>query len=582
MSIKTLKKRIALVAVTALTAGVFSVATAPIARAAAGDLVVELGTGAGTGICSVSQSSAFTTSLVAARTSTLAAPVTVTMAVGGTLGYSKPITDKYVTWPSNGVMTHATAGTLHSNYGVYGFATGGSTAIDATATQLLTAAAVGTFTVKSYDAALYSAVNTVNTSATQIGSFTVSVVATCASTGYSATYSAIQTSGAYNASPSNTTADVLVYAAGTKAYINIIGKNGYNAALPASTVWAASATNGAKVSIGTSSAISASTTADGANSFTSTAAAGTNVSVRVGAPSGAALSTVVTVTADGAAVTTESITFQAAPEKLVLLGSTIGKISSASEGSFVFQLQDAAGTPVAGAAVTGVASTYGAVVTGVTIVKEATTIASDMSPGGETVNGVDLAVASGGSSGSSTSTNGTAKFACNAAALTPGTASIGLQFTHPITEATITTTISLKCAGGVSTYTISTDKAVYKIGDVMDITVTALASGNVAPNDFVFFTANELSVGGGSPIVNTTTADSFVAGVKKFKAQVTTAGSFNVVLTHAGSTTKSATAAFTVSPASGTTNEDVLKAIVSLIASINKQIQALQKLILKR
>ena len=576
-----MKQRIALVAVTALTAGVLSVATSPVANAAVGDMVVELGTGAGNGVCSVYQGSAFTTSLVAARTSTLASPVTVTVAVGGSVGYSRPLTDKFVAWPSTSVMTHSTAGTLHSNYGVYALTTGGSTGIDTTATQLLTAVSVGSFSVKTYDIAPYSAVNT-PAAATQIGQFNVVVVASCASTGYSATYSSIQTSGAYNAAPSNTAADVLVYAAGTKAYINIIGKNGYNAALPTGTVWAASATNGAKVSIGTSSAISASTTTDGANSFTSASAAGTSVSVRVGAPSGAALSTVVTVTADGAAVTTESITFQAAPEKLVLLGSTIGKISSASEGSFVFQLQDAAGNPVAGAAVTGVASTYGPIVTGVTIVKEATTIASDMSPADETVNGVNLAKASGGSSDSSTSTNGTAKFACNSAALTPGTAAIGLQFTHPITEAVITTTVSLKCAGGVNTYTISTDKAVYKIGDIMDITITALASGNVAPNDFVFFTANELSVGGGTPIVNTAVTDSFVAGVKKYKAQVTTAGSFNVVLTHAGSTTKSATAAFTVSPASGTTNEDVLKAIVSLIASINKQIQALQKLILKR
>ena len=576
MSNKTLLKRISLGAVTALGAGLLSVVSIAPAHAVAGDIIAEL-TDA-TGVCSVSQSSAFLSNVGQPR-STLAAPVSVTIAVGGTMGYSKPtVTDQWTTWSSNGVMTHATAGTLHSSYGVYAFNSGGSTS-----TQTLTANAAGAFTIKSYNtAAPYSAVNTPASTSVQASVLNITVVATCASTGYSATYSAIQTSGAYNGSPSNTTADVLVYAAGTKAYINIVGKNGYNTALPASTVWAASATNGAKVSIGTSAAISASTTTDGANSFTSAAAAGTNVSVRVGAPSGAALSTVVTVTADGAPVTTESITFQAAPEKLVLLGSTIGKISSASEGSFVFQLQDAAGTPVAGAAVTGVSSTYGPVVTGVTIVKEATTIASDMSPGGETVNGVDLAVASGGTSGSSTSTNGTAKFACNAAALTPGTASIGLQFTHPITEATITTTISLKCAGGVSTYTISTDKAVYKIGDIMDITITALASGSVAPNDFVFFTANELSVGGGTPVVNTATTDSFVAGVKKYKAQVTTAGSFNVVLTHAGSTTKSATAPFTVSPASGTTNEDVLKAIVSLIASINKQIQALQKLILKR
>ena len=553
--------------------------TAPIARATAGDLVVELNADTATGICSVSQSSAFKTSLTAAATSTLTAPVTVTMAVGGTLGYSKPITDKYVTWNSNGVMTHATAGVLHSNYGVYGFATGGSTGISAIATQTLTAAAVGTFTVKSYDAALYSAVNTVNTAAVQIGAFTVTVVATCAATGYSATYSSSQVSGAYNATPSNTTADVLTYAAGSKAYINIIGKNAYNATLPASTVWAASATNGAKVSIGTSSAISATTTSDGANSFTSSAAAGTNVSVRVGAPSSAAVTTVVTVTADGALVTTETISFQAEPSKLVLLGQAVGKISSASEGAFVFQLQDAAGNPVAGADVAAIASTYTPRVTSVSVKKQMTTVASDLSPNGDTANSVDLGSIFGTST-SSTSTNGTAVFTCNPAT-SSGSSPITLRFTTPVTEVNVDTVVNLTCAGGVATYTISTDKAKYNVGEVMEITITAKDSAGNAPNDFVFFTANELSVGGGTPVANTAATDAFVAGVKKYKAQLTTAGAFNVVLTHAGSVTKSATAGYTVT-SGDVSNAEVLKSIVALIASINKQIAALQKLILKR
>jgi hypothetical protein len=39
---------------------------------------------------------------------------------------------------------------------------------------------------------------------------------------------------------------------------------------------------------------------------------------------------------------------------------------------------------------------------------------------------------------------------------------------------------------------------------------------------------------------------------------------------------------YTVASSGGTTNEDVLKAIVSLIASINKQIAALQKALLRR
>jgi len=63
---------------------------------------------------------------------------------------------------------------------------------------------------------------------------------------------------------------------------------------------------------------------------------------------------------------------------------------------------------------------------------------------------------------------------------------------------------------------------------------------------------------------------------------MTTAGSFNAVVNLGGSTTKSVTVAYKVAAASGVTNEEVLKSIVALIASINKQIQALQKLILKR
>jgi len=461
MSKKTIKQRIALAAITALTAGVLSVVTSPIANAAAGDLVVELGANAGTGVCAVTKSSGFR-STSAQIVSTLAAPVNVTVAVGGTIGYSKDTGAVSVTWPSNGVMTHATAGTLHSNYGVYSLATGGSTGISGIATQLLTAAAVGTFNVKLYDAAPFSAVNTVNASATQTGVFTVTVVASCSpSVAYSSTYSAVQVSGSYTASPSNTTADVLTYSAGTKAYINIIGKNAYDTALPGSTVWAASATNGAKVSIGTSSSISATTTTDGANSFTSTAAAGTTISVRVGAPSTAAVTTVVTVTADGAPVTTETISFQAEPAKLVLLGQAIGKISSASEGAFAFRLEDAAGNPVAGADVAAITSTYTPRVTSVTVVKQATTVASDMSPSDETANSVNIASIFGTST-SSTSTNGTAKFACNPAT-SSGSSPITLRFTTPVTEVNVDTVVNLTCAGGVATYTVSTDKAKYNV-----------------------------------------------------------------------------------------------------------------------
>ncbi len=101
-----------------------------------------------------------------------------------------------------------------------------------------------------------------------------------------------------------------------------------------------------------------------------------------------------------------------------------------------------------------------------------------------------------------------------------------------------------------------------------------MASISVGANDIVSF-------GGGTMVRASLAADLFTGGVRTYKAQATTAGKFNAVVSIGGSTTTSATAAYTVT-GGDSSNADVLKAIVSLIASINKQIQALQKLILRR
>jgi hypothetical protein len=65
----------------------------------------------------------------------------------------------------------------------------------------------------------------------------------------------------------------------------------------------------------------------------------------------------------------------------------------------------------------------------------------------------------------------------------------------------------------------------------------------------------------------------------------TTTGSFNAAVTIVGAEvqTAAATTAYKiVDNSGGVSNADVLKAIVSLIASINKQIAALQKALLKK
>ena len=84
--------------------------------------------------------------------------------------------------------------------------------------------------------------------------------------------------------------------------------------------------------------------------------------------------------------------------------------------------------------------------------------------------------------------------------------------------------------------------------------------------------------------------DTFTSGVKTYKFVVgSTTGSYNMVVDlpaiNSVSTVGAAAVTIPYKITASTTevsNADVLKSIVSLIASINKQIQALQKLILAR
>jgi hypothetical protein len=92
-----------------------------------------------------------------------------------------------------------------------------------------------------------------------------------------------------------------------------------------------------------------------------------------------------------------------------------------------------------------------------------------------------------------------------------------------------------------------------------------------------------VSVGGGLLTKAVAATDLFTEGVRTYNAQMTTAGTFNVVVSVSGTVTKTATTGYSIADSvTGVSNADVLKAIVSLIASINKQIAALQKALLAR
>jgi hypothetical protein len=145
--------------------------------------------------------------------------------------------------------------------------------------------------------------------------------------------------------------------------------------------------------------------------------------------------------------------------------------------------------------------------------------------------------------------------------------------------------VTANCGGALETFTASLDKAVYNTGEVATLTISGLDANGKMVNDTVAMTGAAISIGGMTAVVAPSTADTFATGVKKYTYKVdTTTGNY---VASVSVTSGSAQAAVTIpvtikSGSTSVTNEDILKSIVALIASINKQIQALQKLILKR
>jgi len=147
-----------------------------------------------------------------------------------------------------------------------------------------------------------------------------------------------------------------------------------------------------------------------------------------------------------------------------------------------------------------------------------------------------------------------------------------------------TATVSI---GGTNSFTASWDKATYAPGDIATLTIAAkdaygnaIANGTAATGlDLVVSTAGLTAVGTAA-----TATSLFSAGVITQKyAAGNTDGSYAFSVDITTATPQSASVgAVKITGAAGTSNADVLKAIVSLIASINKQIAALQKALLRR
>jgi trimeric autotransporter adhesin len=333
-----------------------------------------------------------------------------------------------------------------------------------------------------------------------------------------------------------------------------------------------SATNGALVALGTSTSSAAPTSVTGLFSTAFSASLNDNAYLTVGAPSAAPLSTVVTVTYNGVVVGTKSFTFTGNVAKVILSGAVNGKTAATTSNTATIAFQDAAGNTVY---LAGNTPAYGLV-------------ANSSVSGAATAAALLTAPASG--------TTGKASFTCGSVA---GSGTIGFSYTNLDGTVITSNALPVTCSGKATNYSAAYDKASYKPGDIATLVITFKDSkGNLA-NDAdlpALTTYGTVSTAGTSATITGPSStnhysDVLSNGVLTYKYAVgLTDGAFTnpVVFADVDANAKAAglsasVVAPTLTISSGSTSlNDVLKGIVSLIASINKQIAALAKLVSKK
>ena len=411
---------------------------------------------------------------------------------------------------------------------------------------------------------------------TLVSQYTITWAAASTAGTFSAAKSGVWYTGAVN-STGLTSDSVTLSSPGTSSYkddqyANIRVRDAYGNGLTGAGLLQASATNGATVGLGTSAAGAVTANAASSTAFVpiATGATADNYVLDVEAPASAPVSTVVTLSYNGTVIGTKSFTFTGNVAKIVLSSPTIGKTGGTGKATIAFL--DSAGNTIT-SSTNGFNSAY---------------FSQDATSFNNYLTAVTLSTAP------ATGVVGKITFNCGANA---GTANVDVKYTNADATVITSNALAVACAGASTTYTAAYDKATYHPGDVATLIVTFKDSkGNLA-NDVdtqTTTTAASVSVAGfGSTGVivgpsSTINTDISTNGVIKYTYSVgTTTGTFTNTVDFPNVDTAAKAASLTPGPvtatltiADGATSlNDVLKGIVSLIASINKQIAALAKLV---
>jgi hypothetical protein len=626
MSTKTIKQRIALVAVSALTAGLFTVVSAPVANA------TKLAAGVGYGDAS--------TLVLGTNADTDGTPNLPTAAQLGAAVAAVPLTS--VGWVANTSTTNTNSSTNSLGTSTTGgiartavMQAGGKIAFAATSvasagttsagvTVTVTGGTIGSLVTTSAPISLAGDARSASVYNTQVvglntlaGTFslsgaagTVATIAAYTGTGitgdttrtsgdliaiWSITIASADNAGTVNLAESTVTQQPCITYATTSGATNAFDTTSRCANGRLGVVYVelkdvfTSSVNGgnlaATVTAGNVNVVNAYQTASGDNyaatSAFDTAAATSRNYVLVTQPvANTGGSSTVTITYNGAIVGTKTITWAGDVASIVVdvansatvigngVSSTLGAAGATSFAkNVVYTVKDAAGNAISGLTPTLVDAT-GAML-GATL-STSTDSSVTVAQSSATLNvGYSTINHPGGTA--------TANF---------GAGSYKIQVLNSAGVAVKSNEVKVTVASQTTySFTASFDKASYIPGDFATLTISAkdvfgnpMPTGKTLPG-LVIAVSTGLTAAGAA----CDSASTFKAGVKTCSYAVgNTAGSYSwsVALTTASDQAPATGVVKIVD--SAVSNAEVLKSIVALIASINKQIAALQKLILKR
>jgi hypothetical protein len=370
--------------------------------------------------------------------------------------------------------------------------------------------------------------------------------------------------------------DVASIVNGNTGCIHVNPKDAYGAAVTTGSI-TATATNGAKVLV---SAANAAAGFLAAASFSSATSAANLYVVVVPATAGVGQTTAVTLTWNGVVIGTKNFTFQGDIAKLTFVAASSktvyknGSTNAAADGgrlAIAYVATDSLGQAVTLTAGPTISDATGAMTPAI------------LDNTNDGAIGVLQTAALGGGASAMT-------IAANALV---GAGTFRIKVTNAAGVDIKSDVINAIVSGGAATFTASWDKASYSPGEIALLTITAKDSGGRPVAQGVAFGTNAAITINTDGFTSLTVACDTLstqtvrnadgsrvcsyavkntAGAYAYSVAVPTSSAQAAI----GGTLKVADAAGTVS------NADVLKAIVSLIASINKQIAALQKALLAR